>query len=402
MAFAAVFRLWGTFDLNEKIEDEILHVSYAVSLGTYGPTGDWSWQHPQLSGLLMWSAYSLFGDNPVGWRIGNVFFGTATVALVFLIGRILYPGRAVALIAAALLAFDPHHIYLSRTSFVEIPVTFFFLLYMYMLLEYTENKRETLVPAGIAMGLTMGTKAYFAFVLPLIALYALYRVYRRQELTREVRADFFFCLVLLPMAVYFLTYMRWFDRGSTLYEFVQMKFDAVRALKDLTMDNFAHNRDYLLAGGRPWEWFTKPLFWGHQRLLTENSGIFLIQSNNPPFRLLVIPSLFVASVCAWSERSLREFLAPLLFAGCYLLVLFAQRPIFSYSAAVMLPFAYYVLARTVVWAGARMRCEKAVYSCFLAAVIAWGAYMFPIAAARHVPVDLYRPVLSVLRYLGNF
>jgi dolichyl-phosphate-mannose-protein mannosyltransferase len=402
LILAAVVRFWGVFDLNEFIEDETLHVSYAKSLGTYGTTANWGWHHPQLSGLIVYSTIRLFGDNPVGWRSSNVLFGTASVALLFLIGRLLYPGSAVPIIAASLLAFDPHHIYLSRTTFVEIPVTFFFLLYLYLLLEYTENKRPTLPLAGLAMGLTMGTKAYFVFAIPLAMLYALYRIRQRGELTRPVLIDLAVVLLMLPFAVYLLTYFQWFSRGYTLFEFVQMKMDAVWALNELSIDNFAHHREFLEAGGTPTEWFIKPLFWGHQRPLNEETGIFLIQCNNPPFRLLVLPSLFAASVHAWKKRSAQELLAPLLFASSYLLVLLAQRPIFSYSAMPMVPFAYLVLSRTVSLGAMKIQKERLVYLCFFCAVIIWGAYMFPIVSARLVPLAPFRPILSHLRFLGTF
>lgn len=402
LILAAVFRLWGTFELNEFIEDETLHVSYAKSLGTYGTTANWGWHHPQLSGLIVYGTIRLFGDNSVGWRSSNVFFGIASVALIFLVGRLLYPGSAVPVIVASLFAFDPHNVYLSRTTFVEIPVTFFFLLFLYLLLEYTENKRATLPFAGIAMGLTMGTKAYFVFAIPLALLYAFYRIHRRGELTSRVLFEFSAALLMLPVGVYLLSYWQWFGRGYTLYEFVQMKIDAVWALKQLTMDNFSHHKDFLAAGGTPVEWFIKPMFWGHQRLQNPEEGRFLLQCNNPPFRLLVLPSLFAVSAYAWRQRSVREGLAPLLFISCYLLMLLAQRPIFGYSAIPLIPFAYLALARTVTLVAEKIQKETPVYACFLLATLLWGAYMFPVVSARLVSLAPYRPVLSMARFLGNY
>ena len=399
LTLAAVLRLWGAFELNEYIEDEFLHSSTAVSLGTYGTTDNWGWHHPQLSGLIMYGTIRLFGDNPVGWRSSNVFFGTVSVALIFLIGRLLYPGSAVPLIAMSLLALDPHHVYLSRATFVEIPVTFFFLLYLYLLLAYVEDKRPTLPLAGIAMGLTMATKAYFVFAVPLVAVYALYRVLQRGELTGRVIVDLSVTLLLLPVAVYLLSYFWWFSRGYTLPEFVQMKMDSVWSLTKL---NDFEEMTYLEAGGRPWEWFIKPMFWGHQRLLNTEQGRFLLQCNNPPFRLLVLPSLCAASVYAWKKHLPQELLAPLLFCSCYLLILLAQRPMFSYSGIVLIPFAYLALARAVTLGAAKIGKEKLIYACFLSAILVWGTYMFPLVSARLVPLAPFYPILSLARYLGNF
>lgn len=399
LAVAALLRIWGAFELDKHIDDEILHSSTAVSLGAYGTTTEWGWQHPQLSAFIMYGTISLFGDNPVGRRSSNIFFGTASVALLFLIGRLLYPDSAVPLIALSLLALDPHHIYLSRATYVEVPVTFFFLLYLYLLLEYTEHKRQTLPFAGVAMGLTIATKAYFVFSIPLAALYALYKINQRGELTRSSIVDLCFSLTLLPVAIYLLSYFWWFGRGYALTEFVQMKIDSVRALISLTDFD---GMEYFAAGGKPWEWFLKPLFWGHKVTMDNTEGIFLIQSNNPPFRLLVLPSLLVIFVYGWKQRSEQDLMIPLLFAGCYALILLAQRPMFSYSVTGMLPFAYLGIARAVSLGALRIKRETLVCSCFLTAVLIWGMYMFPLVSARLVPLAPYRPILSAVRYLGSF
>jgi len=399
LLLAAILRLWGTFELNFQIEDEFLHTSTALSLGTYGTTTDWGWPHPQLSSVIMFGTIRLLGNNPAGWRSSNVFFGTASVALIFLIGRLLYPGTAVPLMAMALLAFDPHHIYLSRATFVEIPVTFFFLLFLYFLLQYTENRRPTLPLAGIAMGLTMATKAYFVLAMPTAIMYTLYRTRQRGELPRPVMVDLGVTLLLLPVAVYFLSYFWWFARGYTLPEFVQMKMDSVRSLTHMLE---FEGQPYLLAGGKPWEWFTRPMVWGHQLSLDGAEGRFLIQTNNPPFRMLVLPSILIVSFYAVHRRSAPDLLAPILFAACYLLILLARRPMFSYSVAGMLPFAYLALARTVSLGALKMRRERLVYACFLCCTLIWGVYMFPLVSARWVPLTPFRPILALAGYMGTF
>lgn len=401
LLLATVLRFWGAFDLQEFVEDEVLHVTYAKSIGTHGTTTDWSWQHPQLSGLIVYGTIRIFGDNPVGWRISNIAFGSISVALVFLIGRLLYPGTLVPLLAASLLAMDPHHIFLSRTTFVEIPVTFFFLLYLYLLLSWVEQKHATLPLAGIAMGLTIGTKAYFFFALPITICYALWRRHQQGDLNRQALSDMAASLLLLPGAVYLLTYWQWFSRGYTLPEFVQMKRDAIWALRNMNLGNFI-NKAYLEAGGGPSEWFVKPLFWGHQRLLSPGEGIFLLQTNNPPFRLLVLPAWCASIFVAWRHKLAQEMLAPALFFSCYLLILLASRPMFSYSSAVLLPGAYLVLARAITICASRYKKANLLYAAFLGGVMVWGLYLFPLVSARQVHLATFRPILALVRYLGDF
>lgn len=399
---AACLRLWGAFENPNYFEDEPLHVPSAISLGTYGTTTSMSWIHPPLSGLILYGTINLFGNTPYGWRSANVFFGTASVLLMYLIGLRLYPGGSIPIIASSLLALDPFHAYFSRTTFMEVPASFFFLLYLYFMVEYSERGRRTLPLAGIALGLTMATKAYFVLAIPLVAGYAFYRAQQDGNRITVLCADFGVTLVLLPAAVLLLSYFQWFGRGYTLPEFVQMNFDAIRTLQSYKAEEFL-NRSYIEAGGKPWEWFLKPLIFGAQQLLPdEDKGRFLLEINNPPFRLLVIPSLLAICIHAWKKRAVRELLVPLLFASCYLLFLLVRRPMFSYSALVVLPFAYLAVAHAVElfarWCGR----ERPVRACFLCAVAAWGLYVFPLISARLVPLCLYRPLLGIAKIVERF
>lgn len=401
LILAACFRLWGTFEFSGHIEDEAIHVANAVSLGQYGTTDRLNWQHPHLSGLILACAITLLGDNPHGWRSSNIFFGTASVVLVFLIGALLYPGSAVPILASFLLALDPFHIYFSRITYMEIPASFFFLLYLYLMLEYVENHSPALPFAGIALGLTIATKAYFIFAIPLVCGYALLQLWQQRRLTRSVAIDFIITLFLLPMAVYLLSYFKWFGRGYSLPDFFQMKLDAVYAMQRFNAEGFV-NRAFLEAGGQPWEWFLKPLVVGHQILSDGIKGRFLLHINNFPFGLMTIPSMLLISMYALKKRAVQELFVPLLFFSCYLLFLVLQRPIFSYSAVVLLPFAYLSVARAIVlfaqWSGR----SKYVYGVLLCSIVVWGFYTFPLVSARLVSLSLYKPILSIAKIVGLF
>lgn len=400
LALAGVLRVWGAFDIAERIDDEPLHVPTAMSLGAWGTTTHSNWAHPPLSGLLLYGSIALLGDNPHGWRSSNVLLGSLTVLMLFLVGSRLYPGRSAPLLAAALLALDPFHIYHSRTTFMEVPVTFFFLAFLYFTLEYTERGRRLLPLAGIAAGLTMATKAYFVAAIPLTVTYACLRGLRRGEKATALASEVFSSLVLLPIAVYLLCHVPWFSRGYTLLEFVRMKGDALRAMEGYTLAEF-FGREWLEAGGRPWEWFVKPFFFGSKLSSAEGSVRYLLEVNNFPFRIISIPALLLTAAYAWRRRDAREALAPALFAACYALFLAVDRPLFSYSAMVVLPFAYLATARAVDSLSESFGRPALVRGAFLAIVALWGAYTFPLAAGRSAPGFLYDPILPLMRILGG-
>jgi len=395
---ATLFRFWGTFDYNGFIGDEQLIVPSALSLMKYGTTMEWKF--PQMNSLIIAGSISLFGNNPVGWRISGAVLGIASVLLVYLIARILFPESPAPVLAASLLAFDPFHIHFCRTAMIETPVVFFFLLFLYLMLEYCERGRPTLVWAGVAMGLTIATKAYFVFAIPVVIAYAVYRrLKRRQENIGSLVIDNAVTLTLLPMAIYLLSYILWFGRGYSLQEFFQFRSDAYWVFD--TNYSFAHDQ-ILSQGGKPWEWFVKPISFGHHLF---NDGVrdrFTIEINNPLFRLMVLPSLAVVLVHALKNRHINDLLPPLLFAASYLLFFVVNRPFNSYSALALLPFAYLTLAHGVTIVGDRYRCTKEAAALFLGCVFITGTYLFPIAAGFLVPAKLYQPVLSITKLTRVF
>ncbi len=397
---ASILRLWGAFEDSGYIGDEEIHVPAAVSMAQYGVGGSQQWFNPPLSGIILYGTISVFGENPLGRRISNICFGVATILVLYLIGVRLYPDSAVALIAASLLTLDPFHIYLSRNTHMEIPVSFFFLLYLYFMLEFSEKQRTVLPLAGIAMGLTIATKAYYVFAIPLVALFVIHRAKQRGLLDRHLISGFTFNLMLLPFAIYLLSFIFWFGRGYTLLEFIQMKVDAIWTLQNLRIEQFT-NWALLDAGGKPWEWFVKPLITGKQIYSDGANGRFMFLINNPPFRLLVIPAFLLLGVHALRKKSIHELVAPLLFCSCYILFLVIKRPIFSYSSLVVLPFAYLAVARAVVLLARQSLHEKRIYTVFLCCVMAWGFYIFPLASARMVPLSFYQPIISIAKISGK-
>lgn len=398
LLLASLFRLWGTFDYPAYLptSDEGIHIPNAISLGTYGTTTNFNWQHPLMGGMLLNASMALFGNTPVGWRAPNVCFGILSVLLLWLISRQLCKGCSrTPLIAASLLACDPFHIYMSRTTFTEIPVSFFFLLYFYFLLEYTENNRQLLPLAGIAMGLTIATKAYYAIAFPITIGYAIHSARQRREHIVHICIEFSVMLVLLPITTVMLSYYKWFGRGYTLREFIQMKQDATWLMKAFKNNEFV-NLPYLLSSGAPWEWFLKPFSVGQQIFNDGTYGQYILEINNFPFRVLVLPALIYAISRAWRGRSFLIFLPTLLFMASYGLFFMVGRPMFSYSSLVLLPFAWFTLAYAIAQlSNEHHSTRKLVTPLFITAVVLWGIYTFPLVAGKTIIMALYSPLLTI-------
>lgn len=398
LILSGIFRFWGAFDYNAYIGDELRIIPSAINLIKYGTTIDW--RYPQVNSLIIAGTIELFGDNSVGWRISGIVLGTASIFLVYLIARKLYRESSIPILAASLLAFDPFHIHFCRTAMIETPVIFFFLLFTYFMLEYPGKDRNLLTCAGIALGLTVATKAYFVFAIPVVAAYAFYcQVQHHSENKLALSLEFGVKLLLLPVSIYLLSYFKWFGRGYTFEEFIQFRSDAYWSFNN----NYKFAFEQMLAqGGKPWEWFVKPISFGHHLFSEGNLGRYSIEINNPIFRMMVIPALCLVLFRAARQHCLREMLAPILFVSCYLLFFIANRPFNSYSALALLPFAYLTLAHAVAIISTRYNCEQEVLVIFLSALFISGCYLFPVSAGFKVPNALYEPVLAITKLTRVF
>lgn len=405
LIIATFFRLYGTFDHQGyfPLSDEGVHIPNALSLMQFGTTTEFNWQHPQFGSLILQATIKIFGNNSVGWRISNVIFGTASVLLIWLIGKKISTYSSTPLLAAAFLAFDPFHILNSRTTFTEIPVTLFFMLFFYFLLDYPAKKYGALIPAGIFMGLTIATKAYYTVAIPIVILYAFFNAKKNGESPRNILIDFFATLLLIPLSLYLLSWFQWFGRGYTLYEFWQMQLDSVWLQNTFRLSEFL-NPELLKAGGHPWEWFIKPIITGGMQP-TASGGVkrYLLEINNFPIRLFTLPAMALLLFEATKKRSHNShvLLLTIVFITCYSLLLLVNRPIFNYSALVLLPFAYLAVAQFISVIGFRSGYLKILTMTILGMTLLWGFYTFPLVTGKPVAVSLYKPLLSLATYIAG-
>lgn len=128
-------------------------------------TGDWRWigmaqtDHQLSEHQVQAVSMRLFGANHFGLVMLSVIVGTASVPLVYLLGKLLY-NRWVGLISGALLAINYVHIHFSRIVFG--PMVTFSLLLAGLLLLHAIKRRNALSFAlgGVAIG--FGLLGYYS------------------------------------------------------------------------------------------------------------------------------------------------------------------------------------------------------------------------------------------------
>ncbi len=177
----------------------------SLSVGPYH-NGDTAWEYDAVSGVTKYgfpyanSSY-LIDQPPLGFYIQAGFltvfgtsitngtflvtlFGLGSVILVYLIGRELY-SRTTGFFAAALFAFSPWHIILSRTFLIDGVCLFFSLLSLFIgIVAIRRNSFKLIFASGIVFAAAFSTKLYAIFIL--IPLFALFLYHGPRTLKRTV------------------------------------------------------------------------------------------------------------------------------------------------------------------------------------------------------------------------
>jgi 4-amino-4-deoxy-L-arabinose transferase-like glycosyltransferase len=133
---------------------------------TGDPTAFWPPGYP----LLLTTAYVLFGEQVIVAQLLNLALATATVWLVYLMGRRLFDHRA-ALLGAGTVACFPSLIFYTGVTLSEITFTFLAMFALYLLVVdaqsgHTRDLRLVL-GAGLVLGLAALTRGQ-ALLLPLV------------------------------------------------------------------------------------------------------------------------------------------------------------------------------------------------------------------------------------------
>jgi len=148
----------------------------------------------------------------------------------------------------------------------------------------------------------------------------------------------------------------------------------------------------LLAHPVAREWFAVPVVVWEGTVLEGGRGAFRVVMNDLPVWILTLPAVAATLLVAWRSRSHDLAVLALTFLVMYLPLLFVRRPLFIYSAAQLLPFAFAAIAVAAARLSDRLGPRPLLG--FLAAALAWNAFLYPLVTSRQVPVAPYRFILE--------
>lgn len=368
-----------------------------VELGWPEPT---MWNHPRLRDLLVHLSLDLLGDGPWGLKAWSVILGSLSVGATALLVLSLTSSLPAAALAGVLVAADPLHLDFSRQAINDVYLAFFPVAAILAVLRYRDRRQPGwLALSGLLLGLGLASKWSAAF--PVGAVVAIVGVgaIRSQRTRRERAAEIALlagALVLLPLAVYVLSYWPWFGRGHDLAELVRFH-------RAMAWETSTHTGYGTKLPGFPgevvgaWRWFVQPTWYvdfirpmpGREAI--PEGGLFLSGVANPLAWLATLPAVAWA-VWRWLRKAdaAAGWLALLLLAAWLPFVL-VPRPIWANSALAVIPFS----AALVGWAAERLHAR------FPLPVRLWAGATLLLSALLWLPAAgvSTRPTDAVLRVL---
>lgn len=368
-----------------------------VEMGWPEPT---MWNHPRLRDLLVYGSLDLLGEGPWGLKAWSVLLGTLSVPATSLLVLRLTGSAPAAGVAGLLLAIDPLHLDFSRQAINDVYLAFLPVASVVALLLYRTARRPAwLAGSGLLLGLAIASKWSAVFPVAAAAAVVLAQSWREAGDRRARAAEaaaFVACLVLLPLAVYLVTFLPWFGRGHDLAEWLRLQ--QAMASETATHTGYAGTK----LPGYPgeivgaWRWFLAPVWYVDYLPPMPGRdvppvGLFLSGAGNPLAWLGTLPAATWAAWCWHRHRDAGAGWLLFLFLAAYLPFVVVPRPIWTNSSLAVLPFALALVG----WAAARLHQRFAVpIRLWGAAAVALAALLwFPAAGVSTAPTDAVLRVL---------
>jgi dolichyl-phosphate-mannose-protein mannosyltransferase len=294
LLIAAAFRLPGLFYPSEEYFDEVYHAKTAKQyLEGQPPT---EWVHPPTAKLLIAVGVWAFGYEPWAWRLAPAIAGTLLAPVFFLFARRVLPTERAALIASVLLLADGVYLVQSRIAMTNIFAVLFQVSAAFAILRAALAERLPalgMLVAGIMLGLALSTRWTSLWAWGFLGLVLLVVRKRRLFSLREL-ALVAMAFLVLPAAIYLLSYIPWMHQHHSLREVITVQRDIWNYHANLTATHPYFSRWWT------WPFLYRPTWYFFRYEASFTRGIIAL--GNPALWWATIPVTIWALVTGIRER----------------------------------------------------------------------------------------------------
>lgn len=226
---------YGAIARNILNSGNLLFLSWNGSIySDHPPAGFW------IIAFFEW----VFGDNEFGVRVGSAIFGLLGLYLTYLLGRELF-SKTVGFVSALALSSTYWYLYRSRSGNLDIFLTVFFVLTIYLAFKSSKNPKFLLL-FSLSLGMLVLTKS----LIPLTILPALAVIFFRSKI--KLKKIIFPLITFLALTLPWFTAQYFFDRGA-FYKYFKTGTPGIGIKTDYLV-NFRQIKEYLHFGVGKWFW----------------------------------------------------------------------------------------------------------------------------------------------------
>lgn len=380
---AAVCRLPRLDYPHEEVFDEVYHAKSALQYLQGVPPIDWV--HPPTSKLLIAVGVHFFGYWSWAWRLAPALAGIALAPVFFLLARCALASERAALLASALLLVDGVYLVQSRIAMTNIFAVLFQLGAALFILR-AGLKDPLPVPdmlgAGLCLGLALSTRWTSLFAtafagLTLLALRRL-RILRPREIGLTLTT-----FLLMPAALYLLSYVPWMLQGHSLMEVVRVQ----RSVWDYHA-HLSATHPYFSAW-YTWPWLYRPTLYHFTRIPAETGPVRgILALGNPALWWVSVPVTLWALVTGIRERDPRRIFSGAGFCALYLPWGISPRTLnFSHYLFEAIPYACLSLGNLLDrhWGGVFAPFSRG----YLALALVLFLLFYPFLTALPIPAEIF-------------
>ncbi len=367
LVFSILTRLWRLSYPAQEYFDEVYHLPAVRLIVNNDPRAyEWwhapiaevgnqinnhDWLHPPLAKLIQAGFIKIFSDTPFFWRLPSAFAGVGLVATVYLLAQQVfsqvYTSKEkfvkLGLLSAFLTATSGLVLVQSRIMMNDIFLSLWLCLAVVFYWHWQKRAKDlNLVLIGIFLGLGLATKWSAIFLLIFLLGVISFTALKNKKLKIFMLSCF--CLVLLPLFVYLLSYTQMFLQGKTFQDFIKLHQQIIWYQ--------THRQEGHAYASAPTQWLfnIRPVwYWQDQQLEnSQTANIYLLE--NPVWHLLGLSAVGCFLFYWWKTRDktqtktkLYSFLLAV-FGLVFLPWLASPRVMFYFHYLPAVPFLAIILA----------------------------------------------------------
>ena len=381
LCFAWLTRVYRLGFPAEYVFDEIYHVPTIRLIATGDPRSfEWwhgpiysndhyDWLHPPLAKYFQAGSWLIFGQNATAWQLSSAIFGTLGILLTFIVAQLAFQSTTLSLLAAFLLALDCLWLVQSRVAMNDVFMTVWLLVTLVVYFYYHRRQKLTwLLLVGLFAGLGLATKWSAGLWLMGILIWESIEQLRNNRI-RQL-PWIIFCLLILPIFIYILSYLPMFLQGKNLHYFLVLHFQIWRYQ---ILGTTVH-----LYQSTPWQWLLnlRPVWYWSGGV---DQQIYAL--NNPLlawFAVIALVLLLLGLIKAVKKQANYAIHFLLMLVGVLLVPwFFSPRIAFYYHYTPVVPIMAILLAFVLntLYSGHSGRYSKIVFFLILTSLV-WSFWLY--------------------------